>query len=228
VTGTDTAVGKTVIALALVALLRRRGLRVAAMKPVETGVALGQVTDAMRLREAAGSNDAPADVCPLTFPDALAPLVAAERVGSAVDIDRLDAAFARLTAGRDAVVVEGAGGLLVPLSERISYADLFARWRLGLVLVAANRLGAINHVRLTVQGARAAGVSVQGVVLNHCIAGPPDLAAATNPAAVARLLPGIPVLTWPWLARVSDDGVLAAQAERSGLARLDGERREHG
>jgi dethiobiotin synthetase len=221
VTGTDTGVGKTVIAVAMVALLRRRGLRVAAMKPVETGVAPGAVTDAARLRAAAGGGDRPSDVGPVTYAEPLAPLVAAARAGRQVDLEALDAAFARLSAERDAIVVEGAGGLLVPLTEGVSYAELFARWHLGVVVVAANRLGAINHVLLTVHAARAAELRVRGVVLNACTATAPDAAAQTNAAALAQLLPGVPVLSCPWLTDVSDDA-LVAHAERLGFGRLIG------
>jgi dethiobiotin synthetase len=219
VTGTDTGVGKTVIAVALVALLRRRGLRVAAMKPVETGVLAGAPTDAARLRGAAGGGDRPGDVSPVTYSEPLAPLVAAERAGRLVDLEALDAAFGRLTVQRDAVVVEGAGGLLVPLTERVSYAELFARWRLGLVVVAANRLGAINHVLLTVHAARAAELEIRGVVLNRTTSATPDAAAQTNAATLAQLLPDIPVVSWPWLTDVSDDA-LATQAEQLGLGVL--------
>jgi dethiobiotin synthetase len=86
-------------------------------------------------------------------------------------------------------------------------------------VVAANRLGAINHVLLTVQAARAAEIWIRGVVVNDGTGTVPDLATATNAAALARLLPGVPVLTWPRLTDVSDDA-LGAQAERLGLGRL--------
>lgn len=219
VTGTDTAVGKTVVAAALIGLLRRRGLAVAAMKPVETGVTDGRPADARRLAQAAGDTDRLADVCPCTFPEALAPLVAARRSGRSVDVALLDAAFTRLGAGRDAVVVEGAGGLLVPLTPLLSYADLFARWQLEVVIVAANRLGALNHVLLTAQAARAAGLPIRGIVLNATSA-EEDLPMATNPSALEELMPEIPVLTFPRLARVADDAALAEQAAQRGLSAL--------
>lgn len=212
VTGTDTGVGKTVIAVALVALLRHRGLRVVAMKPVETGIVAGTPTDAERLRAAAGGEGRPEDVCPVTYNEPLAPLVAGQRAGRPVDVDALDAAFGRLAAERDAIVVEGAGGLLVPLTEQVSYAELFARWRLGLVIVAANRLGAINHVLLTVQAARAASLRIRAVVLNT-LSRSTDAAGQTNAAALSQLLPDISVLSWPWQTDMSDDA-LAAQAEQ--------------
>jgi len=194
VTGTDTGVGKTVIATALVGLLRGQGLRVAAMKPVETGVVPGVPSDAERLRAAAGDVDPLRDVCPVTFAEPLAPLVAAQRARRVVDLDALEIAFARLTRDRDAIVVEGAGGLLVPLTAQLSYADLFARWRLDVVIVAENRLGALNHTLLTVSAARSAGLRVRGVVLNSTGAREHDLAMETNLASLRELLPHVPVM----------------------------------
>jgi dethiobiotin synthetase len=221
VTGTDTGVGKTIIARAAAALFASRGLRVAVMKPVETGVAHdGEPADALLLRRAAGTRDPLDDVCPVTFAEPLAPLVAAERARRPVEVEALDAAFGRLTPGRDAIVVEGAGGLLVPVTERLSYADLFARWRLELIVVAANRLGAINHTLLTVQAARAAGLSVRCVVLNSLTRETADLAMQTNPDALTQLLPRVRVMRWPWLADVDDDAALAAHAEQLGLGSL--------
>jgi dethiobiotin synthetase len=220
VTGTDTAVGKTVVARALLAAFAVRGMRVAAMKPVETGTGGGAPGDATSLRATAGSQDALDDVCPYSFDEPLAPLVAAERAGRAIDVNILDSAFGRLTADRDAIVVEGAGGLLVPLTDQLSYAGLFARWQLGLVIVAANRLGAINHTLLTVQVARTLGLRVRCVILNSMQAEPRDAAMETNALALAMLLPGVRVLGWPWSADVADDRALAAQAERLGLVPL--------
>ncbi len=190
VTGTDTGVGKTVIASALVALLRARGLRVAAMKPVETGVVPGAASDAALLRAAAGGEDQPADVCPVSYAEPLAPLVAAARAGRPVDPSVIEAAFARLAAGRDAIIVEGAGGLRVPLTQQVSFAELFARWRLGVVIVAANRLGAINHVLLTVDAARAAQLRIAGVVVNTLSSAAPDLAATTERCGTGPAPPG--------------------------------------
>ena len=175
VTGTDTGVGKTVVTCALAAAFRRRGLRVAAMKPVESGAAFDDPDrDGSRLRRAAGDDRPLSITAPITFPDAVAPLVAARRAGRPIDLDRLDAAIRDASRDRDALLVEGAGGLLVPLTEHVSYDALFARWRLDLVIVAANRLGVINHVRLTLAAARAAGLNVSAVVLNELTTNPLD------------------------------------------------------
>src|SRR4051794_21451453 len=124
VTGTDTGVGKTVVATAIIAALRERGLRVAPMKPIETGGG----DDAERLLHAAGGTHPLALVRPIAFAEPLAPLVAARRARAPIDPGVLDAAFQRLAASVDVVVVEGAGGLLVPITEEESYATLFRRW----------------------------------------------------------------------------------------------------
>lgn len=231
VTGTDTGVGKSVVAAAMVAMLRVRGLRVAAMKPAETGLAPDDPSsDAALLHAAAGGADAIDLVRPLLLPEPLAPWVAAERAGTALDVARLDAAFARLSDGRDAVVVEGAGGLLVPLTREMSFDGLFARWGLDVVVVAGNRLGVINHTRLTVQAAVAAGLRVRGVVLNELApADAGDVARATNLGALRKLLAPIPVLAFRHVADARDPASLprlAALAEAAGLAEILGLARE--
>jgi dethiobiotin synthetase len=202
ITGTDTGVGKTVVATALIARLRAQGLRVAAMKPVETGVADGtDPPDAAALRSAAGAGDAIDAVCPVVLSDPLAPLIAAERANRAIDIESLDTAFGTLCRDRDAIIVEGAGGLLVPLTPDIAYDALFYRWGLDLVIVAANRLGVINPVLLTVRAAERAGLPVRAIVLNELREGAAtDLAERTNLSALRRLLPGHRVLSFPYVA----------------------------
>ena len=210
VTGTDTGVGKTVVTCALLAACRARGWRVPGMKPVETGVAAGDAhTDAARIRRAAGDVDDPAHVCPQTLAEPLAPMVAAERAGTSVDLARLDAAFARLTHGADGVIVEGAGGLLVPFTPDVTLADLALRWQLALVVVAANRLGVLNHALLTVREAERRGLQVRAVVLNTMHDGVPDLAQRTNAATLRALRPGLPVLELPYLPDVADPGAAA-------------------
>jgi dethiobiotin synthetase len=219
VTGTDTGVGKTLVSSALVYLFRRHGLRVAAMKPVETG----DGDDGTRLWHVAGASDAVEDVAPIRFPDALAPVLAARRAGRAVDLAALDAAFARLTRDRDAVIVEGAGGLLVPFTDTLGFDGLCRRWSLDLVIVAANRLGVINHTRLTVRAAESAGLRVRAVVLSTLTTDPPDVAQETNLAAL-REFAGAPVFALPFQRSTAAaasacnalaDALLATDAPRS-------------
>jgi dethiobiotin synthetase len=220
VTGTDTGIGKTVVTCALATALRRRGLRVAAMKPVETGAAFNDPErDGYRLR-AASEDDRPlALTAPVAFPDPVAPLVAARHAGTPIDLDQLDRAVRDASRDCDALLVEGAGGLLVPITDRVSYDALFLRWRLGLVVVAANRLGVINHVRLTLAAARAAGLAVCAVVLNELTTNPLDQSIADNAHVIAEL-ERVPVAELPWLPRLDDLEAAAELVERCGLVEL--------
>jgi dethiobiotin synthetase len=220
ITGTDTAVGKTTVAAALTARLVRDGRRVGVYKPLETGVAPGTLPrDAALLREAAGGADPLESICPYWFEEPLAPLVAAERANRPIDLVKLDAAFAHAGADRDAVVVEGAGGLLVPITETLLYDGLFRRWGLDLVVVAANRLGVLNHTLLTVRAAEAAGIRVAGVVLNTIDAGP-GVAERTNAAVLRRLLPGHRVIAFPYVANPRHIPSLAEAARSCDLPSL--------
>jgi dethiobiotin synthetase len=185
VTGTDTGVGKTFVACALATALRARGRRVAVMKPVETGVA-GDPEDARRLAAAAADPAPLDDVCPYRLRAPLAPAVAARLEGVAIDVGRIVALLLRRAARADVLLVEGAGGLLVPLAGRTTWVDVAARARLPVLIVAANRLGAINHCALTARVAAAAGLAVPGFVLSHPSAAS-DPSAPTNADAIAGL-----------------------------------------
>ena len=202
VTGTDTGVGKTAVAAGLTALLRGEGFRVAAMKPAETGhTGPGWPADAACLREASGLDLPRATVVPFVFAEPLAPNVAARGEGRPVDPLALDAAYAELAAGHDLVVVEGAGGLSVRITDDLDHADLARRWGLPVLVVARAGLGTLNHTLLTVSYAHQRGLRVLGVVVNG-MPSRPDAAAATNPDEMRRILAplGVPVLgVLPWM-----------------------------
>jgi dethiobiotin synthetase len=166
VTGTDTSVGKTYVACALAYALRRGGRRVAVAKPVETGVT-DQPADAVRLKEAADDDSSLEDICPLRFRAPLAPTAAARLERRSIDVAALAAWIDARRAVADVLIVEGAGGLLVPLSGTVTYADLAARCGLPVLIVAANRLGTVNHTALTARVATAAGLDVRGFVLSR-------------------------------------------------------------
>lgn len=167
VTGTDTGVGKTVVSCELVRRLRSRGLRVGVMKPIETGAGRDGPLDAQALRAAARSDDSLTLVCPQHFALPAAPSVAAAAEHREVDLVAVDRAFAEISAGSDFMVVEGAGGLLVPVSEGVRMADLSARLGLPVLIVARSALGTINHTLLTVEAAVRRGLLVIGVVVSH-------------------------------------------------------------
>ena len=166
ITGTDTGVGKTFVACALATALRERGRRVAVMKPVETGVE-GEPADALALRAAAADPAPLGDICPYRLRAPLAPAVAARLEGVTIEVARLVALVARRRQDADVLLVEGAGGLLVPLDGQTTYAELAVRAGLPLLIVGANRLGTVNHCALTARVAAAAGLVVRGFVLSQ-------------------------------------------------------------
>ena len=166
VTATDTGVGKTEVASALLSLLADRGLRPAPFKPYESGcVRLEAPADALALRAAAGSDDALERICVHRFRAPLAPGVAARRLGRRPDLRPVLAAY-RSFAGR-ALVAGGAGGLLVPLDPRHDVVDLIALLRLPVVLVARAGLGTLNHTGLSLELLRRRGITVRAVVLSR-------------------------------------------------------------
>lgn len=195
VTGTDTGVGKTAVAAGLIEALRAQDVDVRPLKPVETGAPADRAwpEDAGCLAGAAGLADVePSTVCPVRFEEPLAPSVAARRADRPIDLATLDAAVDRVRAEAELALVEGAGGLLVPVTEDATMADLAARWQLPVLIVARSGLGTLNHTALTVERARAHGLEVLGVVLNRWPEDP-DVATRTNPAELERLTE-VPVL----------------------------------
>jgi dethiobiotin synthetase len=181
VTGTDTGVGKTTMACALVSAFVRRGLTVAAMKPCETG----DGDDAARLAEATGRALDLSLVSPYRFALPASPAAAAAAVGRTVDLEVIASAFQLLVAGCDLAIVEGAGGLLVPLDDTRTMADLARRLALSLVVVARPSLGTVNHTLLTVEAARRRDLTVAGVVFSR-VAPPRGPDERSNPEAIAR------------------------------------------
>ncbi len=223
ITGTDTGVGKTVVACALAARAVQLGLRVGTMKPLESGIdplltASGAMRSDAELLLAAAQSDLPLRlVRPYVLEEPLAPMVAAQRAGVTIDPTALDAAFAEVSAHRDVVLVEGAGGLLVPITLTMSYLTLFDHWRCELVIVAGNRLGVLNHVLLTVRAAEADGVRVRAIVLTSHTSPDASVAEATNYDALVALLPGHAVFRFPWVDDTTDLDALAAAAAGGGL-----------
>jgi dethiobiotin synthetase len=166
VTGTDTNVGKTFVSCAVIAALRARGRRVAVMKPIETGVT-AQPEDALALR-AAAADPAPLDaVCPIRLRAPLAPSVAARLEGRTIDPEDLARRILARMNDADLLLVEGAGGLLVPIAGTFTMADLARRCVLPLLVVAANRLGTVNHTALTARVAASLGLTMRGFVLSQ-------------------------------------------------------------
>ena len=227
VAGTDTGVGKTAVACALAAWCRREKLDVGVMKPVATGGRrLPQVgagtwvsDDAVRLARAAGVDDPWTRINPVCFREPLAPWTAAIRKGSVIRMDRLLRAFRWLAARHECLIVEGIGGLLVPLTGRIMMADLAKRMRLPLLLVARPGLGTLNHTLLSLACARRLKLPFLGVVIVHSRPRPRHpmarVAERTNPDVLRRFTRLLGVLPFqPEVLSRGEEGHLAEWIQR--------------
>ena len=191
VTGTDTEVGKTVVAAGLARFLRGQGLDVGVMKPVASGAvepaAGGRVSpDVVALVTAAGCSDPLEWVNPYCFLPPVAPALAAELEGVSVDMGRIGDCYERLCGRHDLTVVEGAGGALTPVFGRLSVADLAQRLRIPALIVSRAGLGTINHTVMTIECLRSRGVECLGFFLNRFPASP-DLAERTNADRIAAI-----------------------------------------
>jgi len=171
VTGTDTDVGKTLCALALMEALKQQGLTVAGMKPVSAGcyqTAEGfRNADADKLLAASSKPFTYQTINPYAFEPAIAPHIAAEQLGVEMQIGRILEHYKNISAQVDRVVVEGAGGWLVPLNSRQSLADVACALKLPVIIVVGMRVGCINHAMLTYCSIQAAGINVAGWIANQ-------------------------------------------------------------
>ncbi len=174
ITGTDTGVGKTVFAAWLLCALRRRHLDAFPMKPIQTGCERkGErliPPDPLLCLQAAGLEADHAvweDICPYRMTSPVSPHLAARREGVILSIDRITASAHRLWERHDTLLVEGAGGVRVPINDKESMLDLMVSLNLPVILIARPGLGTLNHTWLSVDALRGAGLSVAGVVLVH-------------------------------------------------------------
>lgn len=169
ITGTDTGVGKTLVAAALARHFSKEGMKVGVMKPVETGVEntaeLG--SDAALLRWAAEATDTDDLISPFRFTQPVAPCQAANAARGQIDINKIIEAYQTLRRGKDIVLVEGAGGLMVPIRGGYLMADLARQLDLPLLVVTHPRLGTLNHTLLTTFAARAMEVELCGFIINQ-------------------------------------------------------------
>ena len=190
VTGTDTGVGKTLIACGLLRAFAARGFKAVGMKPVASGAipgGSGLVHDDVEQLIAAGNVVAPReDVNPYCFAPPIAPHIAAEQAGVTIALDRVERGFRALATRAQLVVVEGVGGFRVPLGPGLDTAQLAARLALPVVLVVGVRLGCLNHALLTAEAIAGRGLTLAGWIANHV---DPQMAAADeNVRALAALI----------------------------------------
>ncbi|VAW34425.1 Dethiobiotin synthetase [hydrothermal vent metagenome] len=196
ITATDTSVGKTFVAEALARAMTETGIRVGVMKPVETGCmreetmpgsleATGALrpSDALRLKAAARS-EAPLELInPYRFSAPLAPSIAASEAGETIELGVIKARFDELARDADTMIVEGAGGIMVPLNYKETTLDLMVMLALPVIIVAPSRLGCINHTLLTYNAATGAGLTVAAVILNQ----PDELVDESTPLNASEL-----------------------------------------
>lgn len=216
VTGTDTGVGKTVVAVALLRALDAAGIPAVGMKPVAAGIVPGDAINAdVAALLAAATVTAPlADVNPYSFELPIAPHLAARASGVTIDPERIGDAYARLARLVSAVVVEGAGGVLVPLGEATDMLDLPVRLGLDALLVVGVRLGCLNHALLSAQALGVRGVRLAGWVANRV-----DPSMREGDANVATLVERLPA---PLVADIGwgEGAAAAAQFDRAVLRRV--------
>jgi len=220
IAGTDTGVGKTVVAAAIIKALHAQGIHACGMKPIETGCSCVGSTlypsDGMFLKKVSRMDEHIGFVTPYCFENPVAPSLASEMEGRAIHIPLIREKFQALLERYPVVVVEGIGGILVPIKKDYFVMDLIRELSLPLVVVARPSLGTINHTLLTVNYALGKGISVLGVIINF--SRPPEntVAENTNPLVLEQFCP-VPIIgIFPHLKNL-EDKVL----ERNALKHLD-------
>lgn len=214
ITGTDTGVGKTLVACALLHAFAQRGLRVTGMKPVAAGAQWEGgvwINDDVEQLLAAGNVNAPREaVNPYCFAPPIAPHIAASLENKLIDIKHLIDNYRRLSALADIVIVEGAGGFCVPLNEHETSADFARELAVPIILVVGMRLGCLNHALLTAEVIRARGLTLAGWVANHI--DPAMVHADANVAALQARL-AAPLIARFGFSALHDARTLAAEID---------------
>lgn len=184
VTGTDTSIGKTTVSCALLRAFAAQGKEVVGMKPIAAGCENGQWMDVEQLLAASNVNVTSQQINPYAFDPPISPHIAAQQAGAEIDLSVIHQAYLELSKQAEIIIVEGAGGFLVPINQHQTGADLAKILDLPVILVVGMRLGCLNHALLTAQAIRAAGLTLAGWVAN-CI-DPQMLALAQNIATLEQ------------------------------------------
>jgi dethiobiotin synthetase len=236
ITGTDTGVGKTVIAGALLLVIRSLGISVCGMKPIETGCMKSEnvvqkaesrvkdtlliPADGMFLKEIADMDDSIDVITPIRFEKPLAPFPASEIEGIPVDIDKIKKAFKDLLRKYDMVVVEGIGGLFVPIKRDYFVLDLIKHFGLPIIIVSRPGLGTINHTLLTVNYAMKEGLNVAGIIINYSRPPEKTLAEETNPKVIRQISP-VPIIgIFPYLEDLGRSTIELAAVKNLNLEKI--------
>ena len=198
ITATDTGVGKTTVTAALACALQNNAKKVGIMKPIETGVGsrLPSPSDAERLRTVSDQSVLPEEVCVYSFGPSLAPLSAANMTGQMIDLERILSIYETVSTRVDYMLVEGVGGVLVPLSIEKDVRDLIQLLQLPTLVVGRATLGGVNHARLTLEALTIRQIHVAAIVLNHSSPEPNSNAVQEQTKSTIELmkaLSGVPV-----------------------------------
>jgi len=197
ITGTDTGVGKTFVTAGLLRAFKKMGFNVCPMKPVETGCGTfnGRLVpaDALKLVCAIEADEPLKLINPYRFKQPLAPAVAADLEGAVIRKREIIAAYKQLSKKYDITIVEGAGGIMVPVYKKYLFVDLIKDLNLPVIIVARPGLGTINHTLLTIEAARNKGLRILGVIINHSAKIKDDVSVRTNPDVIEKL-GGLPLL----------------------------------
>ncbi len=236
ITGTDTGVGKTVITAALIQAIGLLGLKVCGMKPIETGCLKSESrvesselrikdrvlipSDGMFLKKTAGMDDPIDLVTPIRLENPLAPLPASEIEDIPVDIEKIKRAYTELSKKYEVIVVEGIGGLLVPIKRDYFVLNLARDFGLPIIVVSRPGLGTINHTLLTVNYAIKEGLTVAGIIINY--SQPPEGTPAeeTNPEVIKQISP-VPIIgIFPYLENKEGTNISEAAVKNLDLERI--------
>ena len=197
ISGTDTGVGKTVVTACLLALYHKRSVDLGVMKPMETGIdpecSSEANSDAKFLLAVSGNQDALEEVCPIRLQPPAAPLQAARMTGQTIAIDSILENFRKLQTRYDQILVEGVGGLMVPLKPDYFITDLIRDMDLPLIIVSRLTLGTLNHTLLTLKTAQSTGIEIAGVILNRSDNSPLN-DVEKGQANLIHELSGVPVI----------------------------------
>ena len=212
ITGTDTNVGKTVVTACLAKLFKNRGEDVGVMKPIETGVdpecSSSANSDAKFLIEVTGVQDALENVCPYRLKAPASPYQAARIEGKELDPEKLLERFRALQSKHSMMLVEGIGGLLVPITKRYNVTDLALQMNLPLIIVSRIQIGTLNHTLLTINAARQHGLKVAGVILNPVYEGELDTIEEEQGSLIEEFS-DTPILgTCPYIHDVSSERII--------------------
>lgn len=183
ITGTDTGIGKTLIGGGIAASLKLSGIDVGVMKPISTG----DREDAKFLKNVTCVNDPLSLINPICLRYPLAPSVSSKLEGVDIDLFTIETAYRELSRKYDFLVVEGVGGIAVPIDKNTLVTHLIQKLNLPILIVGDVSLGAINHTMLTVSFAKQSNIRILGIVLNYCHSYTPGLVEQTNPAEIERI-----------------------------------------